>query len=183
MSKKALSIFTAALLGSMAASTAFAQTAVTQGKVTFNGELTASTCSVKAGDEDKKVDLPKISTVDLAKRGDTAGSTAFEIGVSNCAPDVNKVAAHFEMTNMDPDTGYLKNLITDDKVAAKNVVVQLVNSDGTGIRAGATGHYYDVTGAGTDRGATLLYGGQYFATGQTTAGKVNTFARFTLAYL
>ncbi|AOI71863.1 fimbrial protein [Burkholderia ubonensis] len=166
----------------MAASTAFAQTAVTQGKVTFDGELTTSTCSIKAGDEDKKVILPKISTVDLAKRGDTAGSTSFDITATNCAADVNKVAAHFEMTNMDPDTGNLKNLLTDEKVAAKNVVVQLVNSDGTGIRAGSTGRYYDVTGTGTDRGAMMLYGGQYFATGQTTAGKVNSFARFTLAY-
>ncbi|AOJ64150.1 fimbrial protein [Burkholderia ubonensis] len=181
MNKKALSIFTAALLGSMAASTAFAQTAVTQGKVTFDGELTTSTCSIKAGDEDKKVILPKISTVDLAKRGDTAGSTSFDITTTNCAADVNKVAAHFEMTNMDPDTGNLKNLLAGD-TAAKNVVVQLVNSDGTGIRAGSTGRYYDVTGTGTGRGATMLYGGQYFATGQTTAGKVNTFARFTLAY-
>ncbi|CAM3339385.1 fimbrial protein [Burkholderia ubonensis] len=181
MSKKALSIFTAALLGSMAASTAFAQTAVTQGKVTFDGELTTSTCSIKAGDQDKKVILPKVSTVDLAKRGDTIGSTSFDITATNCATDVNKVAAHFEMTNMDPDTGNLKNLLEGDG-AAKNVVVQLVNSDGTGIRAGSTGRYYDVTGTGTDRGATMYYGGQYFATGQTTAGKVNSFARFTLAY-
>ncbi|MET3215389.1 UNVERIFIED_ORG: major type 1 subunit fimbrin (pilin) [Burkholderia territorii] len=180
MKKKVLGASAAMLLGVLAASPAFAQ--VTQGKVTFDGELTASTCSIKAGDEDRKVLLPKVSTVTLAKPGDTAGSTSFDITAEKCSADVSKVAAHFEMTNMDPATGFLKNLLTDPKTAATNVVVQLVNSDGTGIRAGTTGHYFDVTGAGADRGATMLYGGQYYATGATTAGKVNTFARYTLAY-
>jgi major type 1 subunit fimbrin (pilin) len=195
MKKKVLAVSAAMLLGSWVAVPAFAQTsgetpapepkpepAVTQGKVTFDGELTASTCSIAAGDEDKKVTLPKVSTVALAKSGDTAGSTSFEINVTKCSADVKKVAAHFEMTNMDPATGYLKNLLTGT-TAAKNVVVQLVNSDGTGIRAGSTGHYFDVAGTAPNLGATLIYGGQYYATGATTAGKVNTFARFTLAYL
>ncbi|ACB69071.1 Fimbrial protein (plasmid) [Burkholderia ambifaria MC40-6] len=206
MKKKVLSISIAALLGLIAAPIAFADpvaeggggggateaggtegggtttpVAVTQGKVTFDGELTTSTCSVQAGDEDKKVLLPKISTVDLAKKADTAGSTSFTIGVSNCATDVKAVAAHFEMTNMDPDTGNLKNL-AEAATAAKNVTVQLVNSDGTGVRAGTTGRFFNVAGTGTERGATLIYGGQYYATGETTAGKVNSFARFTLAY-
>ena len=180
MKKKVLGASAAMLMGVLAASPAFAQTAVTQGKVTFDGELTASTCSIKGGDEDKKVLLPKVSTVALAKKGDTAGSTSFDITAAKCSADVAKVAAHFEMTNMDPATGFLKNLLAD---GAKNVVVQLVNSDGTGIRAGSTGAYFDVTGAGDDRGATMLYGGQYYATGESGAGKVNTFARFTLAYL
>ncbi|KAB0642390.1 fimbrial protein [Burkholderia latens] len=181
MKKKVLGASVAMLLGALAASPAFAQ-AVTQGKVTFDGELTASTCSIKAGDEDKKVLLPKVSTVTLAKKGDTAGSTSFDITAEKCSADVSKVAAHFEMTNMDPATGFLKNLLTDASTAATNVVVQLVNSDGTGIRAGSTGAYFDVTGAGDARGVTMLYGGQYYATGATKAGKVNTFARYTLAY-
>ncbi|MBR8323777.1 MULTISPECIES: fimbrial protein [Burkholderia cepacia complex] len=181
MKKKVLGASAATLLGVMAASPASAQSA-TQGKVTFDGELTASTCSIKVGDEDKKVLLPKISTVALAKKGDTAGSTSFDISAEKCSTDVNKVAAHFEMTNMDPATGFLKNLLTDAKTAATNVVVQLMNADGTAIRAGSTGAYFDVTGTGDARGATMLYGGQYYATGATTAGKVNTFARYTLAY-
>ena len=180
MKKKVLGASAAMLMGVLAASPAFAQTAVTQGKVTFDGELTSNTCSIKAGDEDKKVQLPTLSTITLAKKGDTAGSTSFDITAAKCSADVAKVAAHFEMTNMDPATGFLKNLLAD---GAKNVVVQLVNSDGTGIRAGSTGAYFDVTGAGDDRGATMLYGGQYYATGESGAGKVNTFARFTLAYL
>ncbi|MET1531209.1 fimbrial protein [Burkholderia sola] len=182
MKKKVLGASAAMLLGVLAASPVFAQTAVTQGRVTFDGELTASTCSIKAGDEDKKVLLPKVSTIALANKGDTAGSTSFDISATKCAADVTKVAAHFEMTNMDPATGFLKNLLPAD-TAAKNVVVQLVNADGTGIRAGSTGAYFDVTGTADARGATMLYGGQYYATGATTAGKVNTFARFTLAYL
>ncbi|MGU3778293.1 fimbrial protein [Burkholderia metallica] len=180
MKKKVLGTSAAMLLGAWAASPAFAQTAVTQGKVTFDGELTANTCSVKAGDEDKKVTLPKVSTITLAKKGDTAGSTSFDINVEKCSTDVKKVAAHFEMTNMDPATGYLKNLAAAG--AASNVVVQLVDADGTGIRAGSTGSYFDVAGTGDTRGATMIYGGQYYATGPTTAGKVNTFARYTLAY-
>ncbi|UEP48127.1 fimbrial protein [Burkholderia ambifaria] len=180
MKKKVLGTSAAMLLGVLAGSPAFAQ-AVTQGKVTFDGELTASTCSIKAGDEDKKVLLPKVSTVALANKGDTAGSTSFDISATKCAADVKQVAAHFEMTNMDPATGFLKNL-ADAATAAQNVVVQLVNSDGTGIRAGSTGAYFDVTGTADDRGATMLYGGQYYATGATKAGKVSTFARFTLAY-
>ncbi|AOJ72698.1 MULTISPECIES: fimbrial protein [Burkholderia] len=183
MKKKVVSFAAAALLGFVAAQSAFAEFAqsIDQGKVNFKGELTTNTCTIDADSKDQIVQLPRVSTSALAARGNVAGSTSFEIKVSKCAAEVNKVAAHFEMENVDPDTLTLKNEAAGDG-AATNVSVQLVNSDGTALPVGSTGRFFDVSGTEDARGATMIYGGQYYALDKTTAGKVESHALFTLAY-
>lgn len=180
MKKKVVSFAVATLFGLVAAQSVFAQS-IDQGQVKFTGELTANTCTIDVGSKDQIVPLPKVSTSALAAPGDVAGSTAFEIKVSKCAADVKKVAAHFEMENMDPNTRTLKNEATGAD-AATNVTIQLVNSDGTELPVGSTGSYFDVTGTDDARGATMIYGGQYYALDTTTAGKVESHTLFTLAY-
>ncbi|EHK67706.1 frimbrial protein [Achromobacter arsenitoxydans SY8] len=153
---------------------------VTQGKVTFNGELIADTCAVMTESQDQVVPLPTVSVQSLDSAGDTAGSTPFQIKVDNCPATVNQVAAHFEMTNMEPAYQTLKNLATAS--AATNVSVQLIEADGTPIPLGSRGALYAVTGTGAARGAVMTYGGQYYALGATTPGVVTTYTQFTLAY-
>lgn len=178
MKKNAIVFSIATLFGLAAAQTAFAGST---GKVKFNGELVSSTCSITTGDEDKTVTMPTVSTTALANQGDTAGATSFTIGVTQCSADLNTVKAHFEMDNMDQATRNLKNLATANP--AGNVNVQLVDGDGgVPIPLGAGGKPVSLSGTGAARGATLTYGGQYYATAATTAGKVESFARFTLAY-
>ncbi|AJY31357.1 fimbrial family protein [Burkholderia thailandensis 34] len=171
------------MLGLGATQAAFAQTVgAAQGKVTFNGELITSTCTVDAGSKDQIVQLPKVSTNTLTTAGQTAGSRPFDIKVIDCPKEV-KVAAHFEMDNMHPESRTLKNLDETDK-GAKNVSVQLVEADGTPLDVGSTSkNFVEVSDNGAGKyGATLTYGGQYYALGKTDPGLVNTFTRFTLAY-
>lgn len=163
-----------------AAVQAHAQT-VTQGRVNFEGTLTPDTCAVMPGSTNQTVTLPTVSTQSLSAANDTAGSTPFQIHVNNCPSTINQVAAHFEMTNMEPGHFTLKNLATGIG-AADAVTVQLLEADGTALPAGSTGRAFAVTGTGTARGATMTYGGQYFALGATTPGTVQTYAEFTLAY-
>ncbi|AXK61798.1 MULTISPECIES: fimbrial protein [Burkholderia] len=148
------------------------------GKVTFNGKLIQETCKINAGDEDKVVTLPQISTQSLTAAGQTAGSTMFDISVSECPAGLNLVAAHFETAHMDPDTRNATNQ-APTATAAGLVQVQLLDRDGTTpILLGSSGAPVAISGGA----AKMSYGGQYFATGQTTPGDVMAVVNYTLAY-
>jgi major type 1 subunit fimbrin (pilin) len=173
--KKQITHLMFALVGVSVAPIAFAQ--VGAGQVTFNGELIDETCQIDAGDEDKVVTLPTLSTQSLAAAGQTAGSTMFDISVSQCPSKLTSVAAHFETTNMNPDT---RNAINQAPAnPAGHVEVQLLDRDGTTpILLGSTGTSVPVSNGE----AKMSYGGQYYATDATTAGSVTAVVRYTLAY-
>lgn len=179
MKFKTLAISAAVLLGGVAALPASAQSAGT-GKVNFNGMLVADSCEITTETRNQVVDLPTMSVQSLDEAGKTAGSTPFNIEVTNCPDTFDEVAVHFEMSNMDAATRTLKNTATTN--AATNVTVQLVNADRSPINAGSTGEFFPITGEGAARGAIMTYGGQYYALGATTPGVVQSFAEFTLAY-
>lgn len=166
--------------------------AVDQGTVEFTGALTADTCEIVAGDVDKKVLLPTLSTQNFSASGKEGGWTRFEIGVEKCAAGVTKVAAHFEgngFGTVNQTTGFLVNTsASTNPVPATNVEVAIRNKAGAvagqdaKIKIGGTGQYFDVT-AGTGGGkATLVYEGGYYATGVATAGPVLAKTIYTLAY-
>ncbi|HEY2021838.1 fimbrial protein [Paraburkholderia sp.] len=177
--KKQVKHLTLAMLGLAVAPMAFAQMAPGTGQVTFNGELYDDTCVIDAGDDDKTVTLPTLSTQSLAAAGQVAGSRMFEISVSQCPATLTSVAAHFETTNMSPNT---RNAVNQASASpAGNVEVQLLDRDGTTpIKLGSTGTFVPIDAAsGT---AEMSYGGQYYATAPTTAGNVTAIVRYTLAY-
>jgi major type 1 subunit fimbrin (pilin) len=176
--KKQVTQLMIALMGLSVAPMVFAQSAPGAGQVTFDGELYDDTCVINAGDEDKTVTLPTLSTQTLAAAGQVRGSKMFDISVSECPASLSSVAAHFETTNMNPSTRNAINQATTSP--AKNVEVQLLDRDGTTpILLGSTGTFFPVAGDGT---ATMTYGGQYYATDKTEAGYVTAVVRYTLAY-
>ncbi|PJE87728.1 fimbrial protein [Yersinia mollaretii] len=158
----------------------------TDGTVTFNGKLISETCKVEPGSKDVIVTLPTLSTQNLDKAGQEAGSTSFLINVIDCPKEITKVAAHFEAINStgaNPVTGNLTNSEKTDP--AGEVEVRLYDiADGKQIRVGDTGAKFDVVpGAGTDPGtATLSYAGGYYATEATTPGAVTAKVQYVLAY-
>lgn len=158
-------------------------TPVTQGTVTFTGKLIADTCSIVAGDEDKQVTLPTLSTQTLAAAGDVGGSKTFNISVEACPAAVTQVAAHFEAINSDGFDATTQNLTNSTLAAdggATNVEVRLYDKDGTTvIPVGGTGALFDVAADGT---ATMTYIGAYYAMDATTAGDVTAKVQYTLAY-
>jgi major type 1 subunit fimbrin (pilin) len=176
--KKQFTQLMIALMGLSVAPMVFAQAAPGTGQVTFNGQLLDDTCVINAGDEDKTVTLPTLSSQSLAAAGQTAGSTMFNISVSQCPSTLSNVAAHFETTNMDPNTRNALNQATT--TPASNVEVQLLDRDGTNpILLGSTGTFVPIA---TDGTASMSYGGQYYATGKSTSGNVTAVVRYTLAY-
>ncbi|WP_322015168.1 fimbrial protein [Paraburkholderia sp. J12] len=177
--KKQLTQLTMALAGLSVAPMVFAQTAPGTGTVTFNGQLTADTCVINAGDINKTVTLDTVSAQSLPVAGATGDATNFTISVSQCPATLSSVAAHFETTNMDPAT---RNIINQATVSpATNVEVQLVDKDGkTPILLGSTGSFYPINAA--TQSATMSYYGQYYATGKTGAGNVTAVTSYTLAY-
>ncbi|MNK77139.1 Type-1 fimbrial protein, A chain precursor [compost metagenome] len=182
MNKQVLQGAVAALVAMGAASNAMAQAGVSQGQVNFNGRLTGQTCSVTAGDRNQTVTLPTVAISSLTAKGHTAGSKPFSIGIENCPVGVNSVSAHWEITNLNPETGNARNLATT--TPAGSVEVQLLDHDGSVLRLGDSGKPIQVTRTAADAvgTATLHYGGRYYATGATSAGMVSTTANFTLAY-
>ncbi len=79
-------------LALFSASTTFAM-AASNNTITFQGEVTAQTCSVtvNGADANPMVLLPTVSSSDLDVSGKTAGKTAFTLGVTGCAPGVDDI--------------------------------------------------------------------------------------------
>lgn len=176
--KKQVTQLMIALAGLSVAPMVFAQAVPGAGQVTFNGQLYDDTCVINAGDDDKTVTLPTLSSQSLPVAGNVAGSTMFNISVSECPSTLSQVAAHFETTNMDPNTRNALNQATTSP--ASNVEVQLLDRDGTTpILLGSTGTFVPIASDGT---ATMSYGGEYYATGAATSGNVTAVVRYTLAY-
>lgn len=168
----------------LSSTSALAAGEVTQGTVTFNGELISETCSIASESVSKVVTLPTISIQTLNVAGLSAGSKGFDLNVENCPSTITKVAAHFEAvgsTGVDSTTGNLTNQFTaaGGLAAASNVQVRLYNSDEVQLKLGETGEFAAVAADGS---ATMRYYGGYYSTGVTTAGQVYAQAAYTLAY-
>jgi major type 1 subunit fimbrin (pilin) len=176
-------ITSAALLAVLSAASMGAQAAST-GTITFNGELTATTCDANVDGQgpDATVVLPTIGTNQLTAQGQTAGRTGFNIALSNCAGTLQTASAFFEAgSSVDLPTGHLKNMTGD----ATNVSLQLreEGSNEAVIQAGnsnqtANATYYDISSGSAD----LPYAVEYFANGATTAGTVVSDVVYSIQY-
>ncbi len=75
---------------------AFNAQAASTGTITFNGELTATTCDADVDGQgpDATIVLPTVGTNQLTAESQTAGRTGFNIGLSNCA-EPYRLLLHF----------------------------------------------------------------------------------------
>ena len=154
------------------------------GTITINGLVTDKTCDiVTPAGKDFTVTLPTVSKQTLAKSGDVAGRTPFQINLDKCS--AGKVATYFEPgATVDFTSGRLLN---QNAAGAKNVDVQLLGSNNQIIQvlaAGSNGaqtnsQWVDVVEGGT---ADLNYYAEYYATGASTAGEVTTSVQYTIIY-
>jgi len=157
------------------------------GTITFNGKVTAQTCSINGNSTvpaDFAVALPTVSASTLKTPGSTAGRTMFTLQLTACTPMTGNVQAYFESgPTTDATTG---NLILDKtNSSAAYVQIGLLNADGTPIKAG-----FDLANQGTQPvaidakgNATLTYGAQYIAVGGAAqGGDATTRVVYTLVY-
>ncbi|WP_114195754.1 fimbrial protein [Edaphovirga cremea] len=162
--------------------------AFSTGTITFNGELTATTCNVNVDGQgaDATITLPTIGTSQLSGATQTAGRTGFVMALSDCAGTLPTASAFFEAgSTVDQTTGRLIN-----SGSAGNVSLQLRDGSSTSqavIKAGDQGQSqiggttyvaYDTT-SGT---ATLPYAVEYYAEGATTAGQVTSSVVYSIQY-
>jgi major type 1 subunit fimbrin (pilin) len=152
------------------------------GTITFNGQITAQTCTINGGGAASNfaVTLPTVSSSSLAAAGQTAGRTPFTISLTNCTPATGNVHTFFEAgPTTDSTTGHL----IVNAGGATNVQIDLLNSDATDIKAGfADASQNSLPVAITTGAATLNYFAQYIATGAATAGAANSSVMYTMAY-
>ena len=159
--------------------------AASTGTITFEGELTATTCdvSVNGGSESETITLPVVGTNQLTEAGNTAGRTGFVLGLSDCAGTLKTASAFFEAgSSVDLVTGRLNNMTG----TAKNVSLQLRDDSSDSrnvIQVGNTNQvaastYVDVSSGS----ANLPYSVEYYANGEATAGTVVSNVVYSLQY-
>lgn len=183
--KKTIFAFTAiAAIGSAA----FGHAHAADGTINFSGQLMAQTCTIDVNGTVTPaiatVTLPTVSTGKLANSGETTGQTGFIIGLTNCTGPATSAAAFFESgSTVDLVSGNLKT--ATGAGAADNVQLQLVDgSTGTAIQAGNVSQHAATTKIALDASgnAKLPYAVQYYATGATTAGTVNSSVTYSINY-
>jgi major type 1 subunit fimbrin (pilin) len=178
------------IVAAMGAAVSAAQ--ASDGTLTINGQLTATTCTVKGNNtaNDFTVTLPTLSVSALPGSGSVAGATGFTINLSDCTPATGNVYTFWEYGANTLADGNLKNNGT-----ATNVEVQLLDYNGaspltidvskaSGAQSGAgTTPTVAITGTSGSGTATLKYAAQYVAPATAAgAGSVTTNVVYSIAY-
>lgn len=170
----------------LAAGIAFASQSAhaVDGTITFNGNITATSCEINGngtGSKSFTVTLPTVSAKTLDTAGARAGRTPFIIAL-NCDTDTGSVHTYFEPgPTTDASTGNL--VINSGSGTAGNVQIGLLNADFTQIKAGfADSAQNSLAVPLTSGAATLSYFAEYVATGQATSGAANSSVMYTIAY-
>ncbi|RQS09820.1 type 1 fimbrial protein [Burkholderia sp. Bp9002] len=194
--KKIALMMSAAGLAFMAMNAAHAS----DGKISFQGSVVASTCKVNDGKNDLTVPLPKASTNQFTGVGSTAGRTPFKLTLSGCATDttngeggdveapVKKVSVAFEPGGtVDLASGRLN--LEGGTGAAGNLQIQILNDKYEQIMIGAASANQKVqvadidTSKGGSGTATLQFAAEYYATAAAvTGGAANSHVTYSLTY-
>ncbi|HHF2224239.1 TPA: fimbrial protein, partial [Haemophilus influenzae] len=192
-------------LGVFGANSAFAAAVTTQreekthAKVEVTGEVVTQTCEIASNEKTKMVKLDTVGTNSLVHKGDIAAQQLVTFHLQNCLtmnglhnPNTgnnpqtsqNKVTVTFNHTeNVDINNEYtLRNIASDNK--ADNVNIQFANINGKGIKLGQNDIDAKLRAVSIDGNQTpqIHFLARYYATGQSTAGKVKAEAELDLAY-
>ncbi|KHK60407.1 fimbrial protein [Burkholderia sp. A9] len=154
------------------------------GTVTFSGALSGASCEIKVNGADNNgtVQLPTVGAAQLGSKGKVSGATNFAIELSKCQNAGNSVRAFFEAgPNVDNSDGTLINRAATS--AATNVAVQLLDTYGAELKVGDDSQRTVTPVALKDGAAKLVYGAQYYAKDETTAGSVSTSVTYSIDYL
>ncbi|HHF3670180.1 TPA: fimbrial protein, partial [Haemophilus influenzae] len=192
-------------LGVFGANSAFAAAVTTQtqdnthAKVEVTGEVVTQTCAIAGNEKNKMVKLDTVGTNSLVNKGDIAAQQLVTFHLQNCSnlnglhsPNTgndpqtsqNKVTVTFNHTeNIDINNEYtLRNIAPDNK--ADNVNIQFADTNGKGIRLGQNDDEAKLRAVSIDNNQTpqIHFLARYYATGQSTPGKVKAEAELDLAY-
>ncbi|HHF5292387.1 TPA: fimbrial protein [Haemophilus influenzae] len=190
-------------LGVFGANSTFAQAVTTQNqpathaKITVNGEVVTQTCEISTNDRNKVVKLDTVGKNSLKQKGDVAAQQLVTIHLQNCAvtngvhtphagtdnqTTQNKVSVTFNHTEkVDTANQFtLKNIETNDP--ASNVNIQFADVNGNGLKLGQNDVDAKLRATNLSTTPEINFLARYYATGQSTAGKVKAEAELDLAY-
>lgn len=177
-------LLTSALVAAFGAAALAPQAArASDGTITFNGKVTASTCTigVNGGGASNGVTLPTVATSALSAAGTVAAATPFSVTLTACTfGTAGNVGLYFEPGANTMADGNLKNT-----AATNNVEIQLLNgTQGVMTLNSASGSQNGTTAAVTTTAtsATLNYYAQYYATAAATAGTVASTVTYSVVY-
>lgn len=161
------------------------------GTINFTGAVNNQTCSATingaTGASAAAVTLPTVQADTLSTPGNTAGQTAFIMGVTGCAATspsgAGTVKAYFEKGANVDSNGRLINTTASTSGGATGLVLELVDgTGGTALKAGDisqnTGNFVTIA----DGSATLPYSIRYYATDAAEAGVVTSSVTYSLIY-
>lgn len=175
MSKRLLSTALAAVIAT--AGLASTAQAASSGTISISGKVLADTCTVSVNGG-STVTLPVVMSGSFSAKGDVAGTTSFNVGLTGCDKNTASAQMAFSGSNIDSTTGDLVNAAT----GGSNVQVQLLNSADAPINTSDGTNAPNITV--TDGDGTTTLKAQYIATDAlTSAGPVSTSVNFTLTYL
>lgn len=149
------------------------------GEITFVGNITSVTCTINNGSPDFQVTLPTVSTQTLNAAGLTAGRTPFKISLSDCSDGINQVGVYFEPGSY---TSLTDNRLINSVNPNSNVQIQLRNADASVIKLGEGSAQGGQTVPVNNGSADLTYFAEYYATGVTAPGAVNSATQYTIIY-
>jgi len=176
-----MNTFSKSLLASSCTLLFWAQAAQADfGQISFDGRVLAPTCQVNGGNGDLPVSLPEVNASLLARPGQTAGQTPFQLNLSNCSPGVTRVSTYFEPGATISPEGRL----IVDAGGSQNVQLELLNESQAPMDlAAAKGNQNSQQVAIVGGSATLRYTARYYSTGGTTPGLVTSRVQYSLDYL
>lgn len=148
--------------------------------INFTGEITDQTCTINGGKNTMDVAMPTIAAKNFKAKGDVAGTTPFNVQLTNCPSGVTKVRGLFELgPNVDTASGNLK-IAAGTANPAGNVQIKLLDSATNQVRADGGQTAQTAVSSGN---ATIQMYSQYVATADTvSAGKTNTSVGFSVVY-
>lgn len=178
-------------IAAIAAVSALPYSVMSAPTITFEGEITAQTCSVNInGQTNSVVLLPTVAEGEFGAplaNGQTAGLTPFTISLTGCTASASptNIATQFLGYDVNATTGTLGNRATTN--AARGYGIQLMSA-ATGGAAVMLSGLTSVAGLVLPANATSTsydFGAQYYVVDASTAaaGKISAVAEYTVSYL
>ena len=168
------------------------QAQAADGEINFQGTVTSNTCSAAVSDVNGggagSVTMGTVTALSLAKAGDRAGASAFELSLvapavgegetNNC--DLAAGTATVRFMSMNGAAGAngewvgLTNAGTEG--VAKNVAIQIRDTTGNVVAMGQDSTIYE------NLTEPMRFTANYIATGAATAGEANAKVAFSIDY-
>ena len=169
-----------------------AQAQAADGEINFTGSVTCNTCSAAVSDVNGgaagSVKMGTVTALSLAKAGDRAGASAFELSLvapsveegdpNNC--DLAKGTATVRFMSMNGAAGANGEWVgltnAGSAGIAKNVAIQIRDTTGNVVAMGENSTTYE------NLTKPMRFTANYIATGLATAGEANAKVAFSIDY-